>query len=476
MSLFYTPDNAKVGDVIPFFDRRTGRFRNFYLKNWNPDAPRGAVRHGWHLMSGVRAEGMADTPVGILGGTGSIVDVDGTYHLFYCTFDDDPQRQWIRHAVGDDLVHWREVGEPFGPDAAIYEPTDWRDPFVCWNEDERRWWMLVAARRAGGGERNGCVGLCVSDDLTHWRCEGPLYAPDTHQSAYECPDLFRMGAWWYLVYSHYTDGFATVYRMARSPRGPWVRPRTDSFDSRAFYAAKSACDGRERYLFGWNPTRGENTWGFDPAPEYGADYRTWNWGGSMVVHRLVQHPDGTLGVAPPDDLVRVVRRAGRPEPAAPTPVQGDWRREGDCWVGSGDGFAAALGGAMPRAGYLSATLAYEGDPVRFGLMLHVDERLSDGYYLCFDPWHRRIEWRSGLRMHERGGQLFPYAVEMERPLAMEPGRPYRVELFVDGTMAVMYVDRDLAFGMRLYDRRPGRFGWFAEGGAVRVSRPRAIAL
>ena len=79
-----------------------------------------------------------------------------------------------------------------------------RDPFVFWNEDERCWWMLVAARRRACSGRNGCVGLCVSDDLLHWRAEGPVYAPDIHPAAYECPDMFRMGDWWYLVFSNYT--------------------------------------------------------------------------------------------------------------------------------------------------------------------------------------------------------------------------------------------------------------------------------
>lgn len=264
MSLYYTPEHAKVGDVIPFFDRRSGQFENFYLKNWNPDAPREQVVHGWHRMSGAWPDRITETPVHILGGTGSVVEVDGTYHLFYCTFDDDPQRQWVRHATSGDLTHWHEVGEAFGPDPSIYEPTDWRDPFVFWNEDERCWWMLVAARRRGVSARNGCVGLCVSDDLLHWRVERPLYAPDIHPAAYECPDMFRMGDWWYLVFSNYTDGFATYYRMARSPLGPWVRPAIDTFDSRAFYAAKTGSDGHDRYLFGWIPTRGENTWGSTP--------------------------------------------------------------------------------------------------------------------------------------------------------------------------------------------------------------------
>lgn len=125
---------------------------------------------------------------------------------------------------------------------------------------------------------------------------------------------------------------------------------------------------------------------------------------------------------------------------------------------------------MPERGVLSTTIRFTGDPVRFGLMMHIDASLTDGYYLQFDPRHQRLEWRSGLRMHERGGQLFPYAVEMERPCVLEGGRDYLVEVVVDGDQAHLYLDRDYAFGMRLYDRRPGMAGWYVEGGTLDVLR------
>ena len=152
--------------------------------------------------------------------------VDGTYHLFYCTFDDDPQRQWVRHAISEDLTHWHEVGEAFGPDPSIYEPTDWRDPFVFWNEDERCWWMLVAARRRGRQRQERLRGTVRVRRFAALACRTAVVRPGYHPAAYECPDMFRMGDWWYLVFSNYTDGFATYYRMARSPLGPWcVRNR-----------------------------------------------------------------------------------------------------------------------------------------------------------------------------------------------------------------------------------------------------------
>ena len=61
-----------------------------------------------------------------------------------------------------------------------------------------------------------------------------------------------------------------------------VAPENDTFDNRAFYAAKTASDGRRRFVFGWNPTRAESR-----------DFQPWHWGGNLVVHEVVQEADGT---------------------------------------------------------------------------------------------------------------------------------------------------------------------------------------
>ena len=117
-----------------------------------------------------------------------------------------------------------------------------------------------------------------------------------------------MGDWYYLVYSNYTDGFCTYYRMSRSLKGPWLRPEVDTFDGRAFYAAKTGFDGVNHYVYGWNPTRGEDTWKFDPEEDYGRDYQTWNWGGSIVVHKIIQHEDGSLGVCPLESVAHALQK------------------------------------------------------------------------------------------------------------------------------------------------------------------------
>lgn len=465
MDLFYTPEYAKTGDVIPFYDEETKRFENFYLKNWNPDAPKEKITRGWHRITTLDNRTYIETPAHIHGGTGSVLKIDGLYHVFYCTFEHNPPVQWVRHAVSKDLANWEEIPEDtFKADGEIYRFSDWRDPHVFWNDEEKQWWMLLAARENAVTERNGCVALCVSNDLKHWQIEKPLYAPRANQGAYECPDMFRMGDWYYLVYSSYTDGFCTCYRMSKSPRGPWLRPSTDTFDGRAFYAAKTGFDGKNRYIYGWNPTRGENGWGFDPGQDFGNDYKSWNWGGSIVVHTIHQHEDGTLGVHPIESVADAFTTKND---ISLKKLTGNWQisqTETACF--SEDGYSAAIGDQIPRQCCIKLQYSYGDNAACFGLALQVDEAFDQGYYLMFEPKHQRIQFRSGLRMYEQGGQMFPYAVEMERPLELKEGTCYDLELYIQDTIGVLYVNRDLAFGFRMYNHRDRNVGFFVSEGSV----------
>ena len=135
MQLFYTPDHARVGDVIPYYEN--GEFKLFYLKNWNPYFGSDKT-YGWHLLTTkdlIHYE--SETAIGILGGTGCIIKVEGLYHLYYCVFEDQPQRQYVCHATSTDLTNWTKYpDETFGPDESIYLLTDWRDPHVIWNEEK----------------------------------------------------------------------------------------------------------------------------------------------------------------------------------------------------------------------------------------------------------------------------------------------------------------------------------------------------
>jgi beta-fructofuranosidase len=465
MNLFYTPEHARVGDVIPFYEN--GLFKPFYLKNWNPYY--GTDRtDGWHMLETPdNLHILSETPTGIRGGTGCVIRVNGMYHLFYCVFRREPQRQYVCHAVSPDLKQWTTLPEEtFGPDEQFYLPTDWRDPFVFWNEEENCWWMALCAQAQGPTKRRGCVGLCKSEDLHSWTCCPPLYAPQASMSAYECPDVFYMNGWWYLVFSQFTDRFQTIYRMSRSLRGPWLRPRVDSFDGRAFYAAKTGTDGERRFIYGWNPTRTQNTWHFNPDTRHeGYDYNTYDWGGSMVVHEVWQHEDGTLAVRPIPALDEVLHV---PNTLKWKPMNGSWNvGEEGIGIESPQAYASLLSvNEVPEVCRFGMKFSYKSGTDRIALAVQVDDEFARGYYFYFEPRRNRVEFKSALRMHEQGGWTFPWAVELERPLHLEPDRQHDVEIYIDHSTMVLYVDRDIAMSVRVYDLHNRKFGLAVADGSA----------
>lgn len=64
--------------------------------------------------------------------------------------------------------------------------------------------------------------------------------------------------------------------------------------------------------------------------------------------------------------------------------------------------------------------------------------------------------------------MFPYETEMERPLVMEAGRKYELSLYIQDTMAILYVDDNLAFGFRMYNWKERHLGFFISEGGLEV--------
>jgi beta-fructofuranosidase len=281
---FYRPDGAWAGDFIPLY--ANGEFQLFYLHDWRDEAAHGEgipwyristtdfvhfKEHGEVLQRGSKAE--RDLYVF----TGSAIQAKDGFHIFYTGENPHLRKQGkpeqaIMHAVSKDLQAWTKVPEhTFSAPTDKFEKHDWRDPFVFWNPETSEYNMLLGARaKQGVPRRRGLTALCSSKDLVQWQVREPFYAPRIYRT-HECPDLFKIGDWWYLLFSDDADRRRTRYRMSRSLEGPWITPSRDDLDGCAFYAAKSAADGKNRFLFGWNPTRS------------GAkDKGDWDWGGNLA--------------------------------------------------------------------------------------------------------------------------------------------------------------------------------------------------
>lgn len=107
MDLFYSPEYAKAGDVIPFYDGETGRFENYYLKNWNPDTE-GKISL-WMASITTQITGSMRNPYKYTAELRIVIRVNGLYHMFYCTFDQNHRAQWARHATSTDLTCWEDI-------------------------------------------------------------------------------------------------------------------------------------------------------------------------------------------------------------------------------------------------------------------------------------------------------------------------------------------------------------------------------
>lgn len=74
------------------------------------------------------------------------------------------------HAISTDNMHtWvKQYDWTFGSSAG-YEPYDWRDPFVFYDNEMDVWRMLLAARKKTGPDRRrGVTAQCISHDLINW--------------------------------------------------------------------------------------------------------------------------------------------------------------------------------------------------------------------------------------------------------------------------------------------------------------------
>lgn len=462
---FYRPLDAVAADFIPLY--ADGEFQLFFLLDW-----RDRDKHGegtpWYRISTkdfvhftehgeVLPRGTAnDQDLYVF--TGSAIHANGQYHIFYTGHnpyfaDKGRPQQAVMHAVSDDMQTWTKIpGHTFYAPEDTYEKNDWRDPFVFWNNATGEYYMLTAARfKKGVPRRRGLTALSVSKDLVRWQTVDPFYAPDLYFT-HECPDLFRMGDWYYLIFSEFSDQVRTRYRMSRSVNGPWTTPARDDFDGHAFYAAKTAFDGKNRYLFGWNPTRGD-----------ARDNGGWDWGGNLVVHRIIQQANGELYVSAPD----TVRSAFKNEvPLNWLHMTGNVKPSTNKVVVLATGsFGAAITDKMPEICRIRATVNFAKDTKKCGLLIRCDNEFNNSYYLQLEPADNRLSFDMWPRERSETSQM----IELNRQIQLVAGKPYTFELFVDGNKGVLYLNDQVAMNFRAYNLQEGAFGVFASEGRAEFS-------
>ena len=450
--LYYQSPDAVCGDFMPFGE--DGTFYLFYLRDPRVGGRSMGKPFGWDLLKTKDFVHYEDLGNAIPHGTdeeqdqyvfsGSVIKALGQYHAFYTgnnmLFPQQGKPGQVQmHATSDDLLHWTKTGPIEGvPTQPGYDPDDWRDPFVFWCQEQEEYLMLLGGRKAGPKtQQTGRTVWYTSKDLKTWEFQGDFWAPDLY-TMHEMPDLFYMDGWWYHIITEYSHRSKMIYRMSRTMHGPWLAPKDDAFDGRAYYAGRTfAMDGK-RYLLGWVPTKVGDS-----------DKGAFQWAGTFVPHQLYQREDGTLGCAMPDTVRAAFVEGENLEDvtlaASPARQEKVLREDG------GDFFKLEL------------DVSFQEGTSTFGLRFYGNQETGESYQYLFHVGENRVIFEKSPNWPWPDEQN----IGQERPIHLEPGKTYHVDLIVDDTIATLYVD-GVALNARAYRKFGTAVSAFATDGTVEL--------
>jgi beta-fructofuranosidase len=230
----------------------------------------------------------------------TILDAKGIPMIFYTKVtypepqDESPflwpliaHEQWVAIPEDGDLKLWQKhPANPImtlenhgGPD---FEPN-WRDPFIF--QEKGRTFMLLGANIDG----RATVPIYEAKDnsLLKWEYKGILYEePVNNTFFFECPNFFKLGDKWYLIYSahkpvaYYSGNFdIDNFKFIPNKKG--------FIDySSNFYASNIMKDKDRLLLYGWIKDFKENM----------------GWSGSIILPRTISSDNnGNLITFPVDE-------------------------------------------------------------------------------------------------------------------------------------------------------------------------------
>jgi beta-fructofuranosidase len=455
---FFKPTVGWVGDPIPFYEN--GVFHIFYLHDARNTLP---TFHPWYKVttsdfatfsgnSEMIATGTAIAQDGALG-TGAVFKLDGVYYAFYTGHNGnlDPKEK-IMLATSTDLKNWTKDASFLLQASWGYDRNEFRDPIVIEDKSTGTYKMLIATRSEVGlvSDSNvpwrAVIAQYSSTNLRDWTLEKPFYE-DTTTFITECPDVFTMGDYQYLIYSNIDDRMVHYkYRLLTATT--WITPANTKLDGIAFYAGKTVSDGLKRYITGWCPTKNKNS-----------DAAIYDWAGSLVTHRLVQHPNGTLGITIPDG----VSNKFSVNEALNSTIGSGTTKKGDAYTLNVNGAEKAFSlfdrktGAFKIKAHIKATSS-----TQFGFEFGACETRNEVFAIVFDLTKNQLRLDKVIK---NGASLNL----TQLPLNIPANKEFDITIISENSVCVLYVNDEIAFTNRIYKMDQNPWTIFAANGEVTFS-------
>lgn len=435
--IFYQPRGYWFGDCMPFY--QNGTYYLYHQRDTRIPRPLTAP-FGWSLVT--TTDFVHFTDYGEVIGHGTDNDADQFIYagsviarkdeaIAIYTGHNRPAKlahqtsEILMQATSKDLIHWQKQGPATAltPQAG-YDHNDWRDPTVVFNPTTKTYWLILGSRLIGSKKApTGRLVYFESADFTNWQFKGDFWSPQEFNMI-EMPQVFAMGAKWYLIFSEYSEAKITKYRISDHLNGPWHSPRDEAFDGKAYYAARTVGTNETgRYLVGWVATKENNQ-----------DLNNFDWGGSLVPHQIVPQADHSLGVKLPQTIVDHFQ---------------NHQRLSDLKLKSPVKMTKIILPELSPYFLLSGKLEFAPGTKEILLRLRENPQTRD----CYE-YKIALNWQQ-LSFDKSPNYPWPqlFTKGLARPLALKAQQQYDFQLIVDDTLAICYLD-GVALSTRM-EEQPG---------------------
>ncbi len=465
----YKPQVGYVGDPMPYFNEADNSFYVFFLQDWRNGAPTDHPIYSTKTTDYASFQGFSEAiPCGVAGsqetllGTGSFIkDASGKLYGFYTGHNGSlyPAEK-VMLATSTNMKTFTKVPSFTFEAPDGYDKNNFRDPCVYFDSTRSCYVMLVTSIKDG----KGVFVRYTSPDLINWTLISPLTDFDSDAQILECPDIFKMGNKWYLVFSRINrdEHRKTFYRIADSPDGPWKRCEDasghhETFDGLYLYAAKTASNGTVRYLSGWCST--------------GQQVNSKNeldWAGSLITHKLVQQPDGRLYPTIPDAVdakfSKIVEFAKLKSKGTVTGEKGSYS------ISATSGRSYALFNRNTTPVKISLTIN-ASQSTKFGFSFGAGKDMSEIYSILFDLTTSN-RWAIPAVFMNKETSYFTgsYMKELNfTPLIVPENKIFNVKIIIEKSVCVIYINNNVAFTNRIYRMDQNPWIIFADNGSISIS-------
>lgn len=113
----------------------------------------------------------------------------------------------------------------------------------------------------------------------------------------------------------------------------------------------------------------------------------------------------------------------------------------------------------------------KGQQGQFGLMFNVGPNQTGSLNFVFDPAKQQVAF-----YNTDTSRVHAAKPELAVPVSLRPDGSYDFTLLVDGTVAVLYINDQMALSTRMYGLPDHPWGLFSSGGEVSLTNLQCSAL